>query len=287
MGFVMDYKSQIAQLRARYNSLLAAIKKDNIFDMIEALEALGLTPSDLPLEEPVWPRRPLPLRRAIEALMIEADMTADKLEKEAVALPPRPPKKPVVYPDSSKQLHEAMKKLNAQNAAMVAEVLAHRSSSNPVTVLAEPSSGVTVTKRKPTTKKPKGNHSVTVTKMYQEPEHIPAVELVTVTKDAPLSEQAKPKRSRGRPTAGERAMTPAEKQAAYRARLEQKKVPVTFDRSDADELLTYLTAIAADMTYPLDKQLTVRLRDACQSAWVGQHIPRATSSEEESVAMPQ
>lgn len=265
----MDYKSQIAQLRARYNSLLAAIKKDNIFDMIEALEALGLTPSDLPLEEPVWPRRPIPLRRAIEALMIEADMTADKLEKEAVALPPRPPKKPVVYPDSSKQLHEAMKKLNAQNAAMVAEVLAHRSSSNPVTVLAEPSSGVTVTK------------------MYQEPEHIPAVELVTVTKDAPLSEQAKPKRSRGRPTAGERAMTPAEKQAAYRARLKQKKVTVTFDRSDADELLTYLTAIAADMTYPLDKQLTVRLRDACQSAWVGQLIPRATSSEEESVAMPQ
>lgn len=277
----MDYKSQIAQLRTRYNSLLAAIKKDNIFDMIEALEALGLTPSDLPLEEPVWPRRPIPLRRAIEALMIEADMTADKLEKEAVALPPRPPKKPVVCPDSSKQLHEAMKELTARNTAMISEVLSRRSSSNPVTVLAEPSSEVTVTKRKPAPKKLKVNNSVTVTEMSQESECIPVVELVTVTKDTSLSEHAKPKRSRGRPTAGERAMTPAEKQAAYRARLKQKKVTVTFDRSDADELLTYLTAIAADMTYPLDKQLAVRLRDACQSAWVGQLIPSATSSVSE------
>ncbi|HGY5236032.1 TPA: hypothetical protein ACNV64_000629 [Aeromonas salmonicida subsp. pectinolytica] len=277
----MDYKSQIAQLRVRYNSLLAAIKKDNIFDMIDALEVLGLTPSDLPLEDPVWPRRPIPLRRAIESLMIEADMTADKLEKEAVALPPRPPKKPVVYPDSSKQLHEAMKELNAKNATMIAEVLANRSSSNPVTVLAESSSEVTVTKRKPAPKKPKAKPSVTVTEMHPKPENIPVAELVTVTESALVPVQAKPKRSRGRPTAGERAMTPAEKQAAYRTRLKQKKVTVTFDRSDADELLTYLTAIAADMTYPLEKQLAVRLRDACQSAWVGQLIPRATSSEEE------
>ncbi|MDF2415652.1 hypothetical protein [Aeromonas sp. 1HA1] len=277
----MDYKSQIAQLRARYDSLLVAIKKDNIFDMIDALEALGLTPSDLPLEEPVWPRRPIPLRRAIESLMIEADMAADKLEREAVSLPPRPPKKPAVYPDSSKQLHEAMKELNAKNAVMIAEVIAKRSSSNPEAVFAEQSLEVTVTKIKPASKKPKASPSVTVTEIHQEPEHVPAIELVTVAKSVPSPELAKPKRSRGRPTAGERAMTPAEKQAAYRSRLKQKKVTVTFDRSDADELLTYLTAIAADMTYPLDKQLAVRLRDACQSAWVGQLIPRATSSEEE------
>ncbi|PTT46458.1 hypothetical protein [Aeromonas sp. HMWF016] len=277
----MDYKAQIAQLRVRYNSLLAAIKKDNIFDMIEALEALGLTPADLPLEELVWPRRPIPLRRAIEALMIEADMTADKLEKEAVALPPRPPKKPIVFPDASKLLHHGLRQIEAKNAAMIADVLTKRSSDNPVGALAMPLPEVIVTKMTSPTSPTKTQNLATVTEKDQRADSIPNLDLETVTKTTSKPEQAKPKRPRGRPSSGERAMTPAEKQAAYRARQKMKKVTVTFDRTDADELLTYLTAVAGDISYPLDKQLALRLRDACQSAWVSQRVPQTEFSDEE------
>ncbi|WP_270817342.1 hypothetical protein [Aeromonas sp. Y318-3] len=276
----MDYKQHIADLRARYNSLLAAIKQPDLYGIIESLEALGMTPADLPLDEPVWPSRAIPLRRAIEALMIEADMEADKLEKELVSLPPKPSKKPslISVPDSAKVLSDGIKQINAKNDKMIADTLARRSSLAPVTALAEPQTEVTVTKRKAPTKKPKQEALATVTETIQESQPVEPVELVTVTQVEPQPEQAKPKRPRGRPTLGDRPMTSAEKQAAYRARHKMKKVTVTFDRSDADELLTYLTAVASGITFPLDKQLATRLRDACQSAWVGQLVSDATSS---------
>ncbi|MFQ2179654.1 hypothetical protein ACK33V_20870, partial [Aeromonas veronii] len=68
----------------------------------------------------------------------------------------------------------------------------------------------------------------------------PSFELVTVTENVVPSDP-QPKR-RGRPVTG-RAMTAAQKQAAYRARLRQKSVTVTITRDLLDSLDAQLLAI--------------------------------------------
>lgn len=254
----------IPELESRYNSLLAACKRPSLYDIIESLEAMGLTPSDLPLEESVWPSRAIPLRRAIENLMCDALMQTDKLRKQEEELPkPSKPKKNRLA-ESRKSLTEGLAAIAAKNDQMIAEAEAKWAARDSVPPLAEPENLVTVTET---------NSDLSAS-------DAPANELAQALVPTPALEQPQPKRTRGRPASGERAMTAAEKQAAYRERQKQKKVTVTFDRDDANELLTYLTGIATDFTYPLDKQLAVRLRDACQAAWVGQLIPSVTSSED-------
>lgn len=66
------------------------------------------------------------------------------------------------------------------------------------------------------------------------PKNGPSFELVTVTQNQPEE-----KRGRGRPATG-KALTPAQKQAAYRARQAEKTVTVTFNRSDLATLKTLL-----------------------------------------------
>jgi len=69
------------------------------------------------------------------------------------------------------------------------------------------------------------------------PKNGPSFELVTVTEtQLDLIPQ---KRGRGRPATG-KALTPAEKQARYRARQAEKVVTVTFNRSDLSDLKTLL-----------------------------------------------
>ena len=69
------------------------------------------------------------------------------------------------------------------------------------------------------------------------PKYGPSFELVTVTEtQLDLIPQ---KRGRGRPATG-KALSPAEKQARYRARQAEKVVTVTFNRSDLADLKTLL-----------------------------------------------
>ncbi|MDE7526816.1 hypothetical protein [Aeromonas salmonicida] len=68
----------------------------------------------------------------------------------------------------------------------------------------------------------------------------PSFELVTVTeKQLDLIPQVRP---RGRPATG-KALTPAEKQARYRARKAQKAVTVTFNREHFEQLDTFIRGI--------------------------------------------
>lgn len=76
------------------------------------------------------------------------------------------------------------------------------------------------------------------------------------------------KRSRGRPVTG-KALTPAEKQARYRARKAQKTVTVTFNRDAADALENHFRALAAghDVSVSPDmlKSILESIRLATQS----------------------
>lgn len=67
----------------------------------------------------------------------------------------------------------------------------------------------------------------------------------------------KPKR--GRPTTG-RAMTPAQKQAAYRARQAELVVTVTFNREDINTLKRLIAN--PDLSLGLDKAAIERLMEA-------------------------
>lgn len=67
----------------------------------------------------------------------------------------------------------------------------------------------------------------------------------------------KPKR--GRPTTG-RAMTPAQKQAAYRARQDELVVTVTFNREDINTLKRLIAN--PDLSLGLDKAAIERLMEA-------------------------
>jgi len=67
----------------------------------------------------------------------------------------------------------------------------------------------------------------------------------------------KPKR--GRPTTG-RAMTPAQKQAAYRARQAELVITVTFNREDINTLKRLIAN--PDLSLGLDKAAIERLMEA-------------------------
>lgn len=78
----------------------------------------------------------------------------------------------------------------------------------------------------------------------------PSFELVTVTEiQLDLIPQ---KRGRGRPATG-KALTPAEKQARYRARQAQKTVTVTFNRSDIPALKILLAQADLSGALPSDE----------------------------------
>lgn len=70
----------------------------------------------------------------------------------------------------------------------------------------------------------------------------------------------KPKSNRGRNPVGLRAMTDAEKQAAYRKRQAEKKVTVTFDRDDINTLKRLIGN--PDSSLNFDKSAIERLAEA-------------------------
>lgn len=67
----------------------------------------------------------------------------------------------------------------------------------------------------------------------------------------PVVTEPTPVRRRGRPVTG-MALSPAEKQARYRARLAQNTVTVTFKRSDMSALKLLLANPPADLALPED-----------------------------------
>ncbi|WP_323900981.1 hypothetical protein [Aeromonas caviae] len=99
---------------------------------------------------------------------------------------------------------------------------------------------------------PKGQKKVIKsTGLFQgAPKNGPSFELVTVTEtQLDLIPQ---KRRVGRPKTGT-ALTPAQKQAAYRARKAQETVTVTFNRSDIPALKTLLAQADLSQLLPRDE----------------------------------
>ncbi len=74
---------------------------------------------------------------------------------------------------------------------------------------------------------------------------------------------------RGRPPTG-KALSPAAKQAAYRARQREKTVTVTLTRPDCGELEIFLLNLRDGRTSSLAPEVVARLHDAVRSAWLGQ-----------------
>ncbi|WP_429200418.1 hypothetical protein [Aeromonas veronii] len=82
------------------------------------------------------------------------------------------------------------------------------------------------------------------------PKNGPAFELVTVTEtQLDLIPQKRPV---GRPSTG-KALTPAEKQARYRARQSEKTVTVTFNRAHLATLKTLLANAPQSLCLPADQ----------------------------------
>ncbi|RQM72399.1 hypothetical protein [Aeromonas hydrophila] len=98
------------------------------------------------------------------------------------------------------------------------------------------------------------------------PKNGPSFELVTVT-ETQLDLIPK-KRGRGRPATG-KALTPAEKQARYRARQHSKNVTVTVNRDDVTTLsqaIAFVEYWAAEHGMDVDLDSVKRLRVALDSA---------------------
>jgi hypothetical protein len=75
---------------------------------------------------------------------------------------------------------------------------------------------------------------------------------------------------RGRPPTG-KALSPAAKQAAYRARQREKTVTVTLNRPDCGELEIFLLNLRdSGPNLDLGPEVVARLHDAVRSAWLGQ-----------------
>ncbi len=70
-------------------------------------------------------------------------------------------------------------------------------------------------------------------------------------------------RPRGRPSTG-KALTPAQKQAAYRARLAEKSVTVTINRSDLYSLKLLLSS--PDPMLPISDDVIERIKNAVYDA---------------------
>ncbi|MFM4877374.1 hypothetical protein [Aeromonas caviae] len=83
------------------------------------------------------------------------------------------------------------------------------------------------------------------------------------------------KRTRGRPVTG-KALTPAEKQAAYRARKAQKSVTVTFNRDAIEALDMHIRALASGHDVSIDpdklKSILESIRSATQSQLVSEAV---------------
>lgn len=80
-----------------------------------------------------------------------------------------------------------------------------------------------------------------------------------------------PVRRRGRPATG-KALSPAEKQARYRARKAQKSVTVTFNRDDVEALDMHIRALSSGHDVSIDpdklKSILQSIRSATQSQLV-------------------
>lgn len=101
------------------------------------------------------------------------------------------------------------------------------------------------------------------------PKNGPSFELVTVTEtQLDLIPQ---KRGRGRPSTG-KALTPAEKQAAYRARKAQKTVTVTFNRDAVDALENHVRAMSAGHDVPVSPDMLKSILESIRSATQSQLV---------------
>ena len=72
---------------------------------------------------------------------------------------------------------------------------------------------------------------------------------------------------RGRPPTG-KALSPAAKQAAYRARQREKTVTVTLNRPDCGELEIFLLNLRDGRTSTIDPEVVAKLHAAVRSAWL-------------------
>lgn len=84
-----------------------------------------------------------------------------------------------------------------------------------------------------------------------------------------------PVRRRGRPVTG-KALSPAEKQARYRARKAQKSVTVTFNRDAVEALDMHIRALASGHDVSIDpdklKSILESIRSATQSQLVSEAV---------------
>lgn len=78
-------------------------------------------------------------------------------------------------------------------------------------------------------------------------------------------------RRRGRPATGN-ALTPAQKQAAYRARQRQNCVTVTFDRVAIDALECHIRALACGYDAPIQKKQLESILDSLRNATLKQLV---------------
>lgn len=83
-------------------------------------------------------------------------------------------------------------------------------------------------------------------------------------------------RRRGRPSTGT-ALTPAQKQAAYRARQRARTVTVTFDRAAIDALDSHIRALVAGLDAPIPPEHAASILDSIRSATLAQLAPVAES----------
>ncbi len=81
-------------------------------------------------------------------------------------------------------------------------------------------------------------------------------------------------RRRGRPSTGT-ALTPAQKQAAYRARQRARTVTVTFDRAAVDALDSHIRALVAGFDAPIPPAHAASILESIRSATQAQLAPVA------------
>jgi hypothetical protein len=89
--------------------------------------------------------------------------------------------------------------------------------------------------------------------------------------DTQTQELISTKRGRGRPVTG-KALTPAEKQAAYRARKAQKSVTVTFNRDAVDVLENHVRALVAGHDVPMSPDMLESILESIRSATQSQLV---------------
>ncbi len=101
------------------------------------------------------------------------------------------------------------------------------------------------------------------------PKNGPSFELVTVTEtQLDLIPQKRPV---GRPATG-KALTPAEKQARYRARKAQKSVTVTFNRDAVEALDMHIRALASGHDVSIDPDKLNSILESIRQATLSQLV---------------